>query len=89
MINLLFIQKMKIQIYIYMILLFVNNKLNKKIINKPIIHINRNYFDNRISNLDYDKINKINKKIFKKKIIDKSSYGINTDDLRHFYGYNK
>lgn len=79
-------------LYLHDIVMYINNKLKKKkIINKPIIHINRNYFDNRISNLDYDKINKINKKNFKKKkrTIDLSSYGINTSDLPTFLWYNK
>lgn len=90
--SIIYTKKENSDIYLHDIVMYINSKLNKKkIINKPIIHINRNYFDNRIENLDYDKTDKINKKNLKKKkrTIDLSSYGINTNDLPTFLWFNK
>lgn len=66
-------------------------KLNKKYLNKPIIHINNIHFDNRIENLQHDIRNKDHSKNTKKKnrTIDLSEHGIQVDALPTYLWYLK
>jgi hypothetical protein len=55
-------------IYLHDIVKKIDSKLNKtKLQNKPILHINRVIFDNRVDNLMYDSINKEYNRNSKKK----------------------
>lgn len=81
----------KYQVYMHDIILKSSHKYNKKMHNKPIIHINNIHFDNRIENLQYDSTCKYyTKNICKKRrTINLSSHGINSNDLPTYLWYLK
>lgn len=74
-------------IYIHELVMKLNK--NERYINKPIIHINNIYFDNRIENLQFDTTNKDHSKNVRKKkrTINLKKYGINVNTLPTYLWY--
>ncbi len=86
------------QIYIHDLVLKINSKFefvktdsNIYYPNKPINHINRINFDNRVENLQYDTPDKDHNKNIKKKkrTIDLDKFGIDVDELPTYIWYLK
>lgn len=77
-------------VYMHDVIIKLNPDI-KYMYNTPIIHINNIHFDNRLSNLQFDVINKDHTKNIKKKrrTIDLSNFGINVDDLPTYIWYLK
>lgn len=79
-------------VYLHEVVMRLNPEVNKNLINKrPIIHINKIHFDNRMENLQFDVPNKDHSKNTRKKhrIIDLDKYNINVNNLPTYMWYLK